>query len=236
MANRKGIAVAMAGLGLMITGCTVSGDTPATGAAAMVATGGMKMAAMASQEDIRRGQVLYTENCVSCHQEGGVGLPGLAPMITDKEFLSVASDEFLLGTIRDGRRDTTMPTFGDYLKDDDIKAVIAYLRTFSTLPSRAAEVAQDHASMGDPRLGRRWFAQVCAGCHGPNGEGYTGGGSGTAIGKQGFLGKASDGMIRSIVKTGRSNTPMRGFQGPEALASLSNQEIDDIISYLRVLQ
>jgi len=234
MANRKGMIVALAGLGFMVAGCTLSGDNPATKAAE--STDKPVAFSTASQNEVKRGQVLFAENCVGCHQEEGVGQAGVAPRITDKEFLSVASEEFLMGTIRDGRADTAMPTFGASLPDTDIKAIVSYLRSFSKLPSRVTEVAQDHVSMGDPRFGRRWFEQVCAGCHGPRGEGYSGGGSGTAIGKQGFLSKASDGMIRSIIKTGRSNTPMRGFQGPEALANLNNQEIDDIISYLRVLQ
>ena len=47
--------------------------------------------------------------------------------------------------------------------------------------------------------------------------------------------KASDGFIRETIRHGRSNTRMRGFQGPAGLANLSDQEIDDIIIYLREL-
>ena len=37
------------------------------------------------------------------------------------------------------------------------------------------------------------------------------------------------------IKDGRSNTRMRGFNGPDALANLNDQEIDDIIVYMRSL-
>ena len=47
--------------------------------------------------------------------------------------------------------------------------------------------------------------------------------------------KVSDGFIRETIKVGRSNTRMLPFQGPEALADLSDREIDDIIVYLRGL-
>ena len=57
----------------------------------------------------------------------------------------------------------------------------------------------------------------------------------TAIGLPGFLDKASDGFIRETIKNGRSNTRMRGFQGSDGLANLSDREIDDIIVYLREL-
>lgn len=185
----------------------------------------------------KHGQVLFEENCVACHQEGGVGQPGVAPSLTSKEFLSAASDRFIRETVRDGRADTNMAAFGEYLKMEDIDSIVAYLRSNQQTPARGEMLDAEGQAMGDPRLGKRWFEQVCAGCHGARGEGYAGmGSSGTAIGKPGFLSKASDGYIRAIVKNGRSNTPMRPFQGPWGLANLSNQEIDDIIAYLRVLQ
>ncbi|MBF0583157.1 MAG: c-type cytochrome [Magnetococcales bacterium] len=186
----------------------------------------------------QHGQVLFKENCEVCHQEEGRGKPGLAPSLTNKELLSAASDRFLLETIRDGRSPTAMPSFGAYMKDNDIKDIIAYLRSFHKTALIGDRVDNDRPAMGDPRLGKRWFTQVCAGCHGVNGGGYAeaGSGSGTAIGTSGFLSKASDGFIRYIIMNGRSNTPMRGFYGPDGLASLTHQEIDDIISYLRIIQ
>jgi cytochrome c oxidase cbb3-type subunit 3 len=72
-------------------------------------------------------------------------------------------------------------------------------------------------------------------CHGVDGDGYDAGGTGTAIGLPGFLDKASDGFIRETIKHGRSNTRMLPFQGPEGLANLTDEEIDDIIVYLRGL-
>ncbi len=195
-----------------------------------------EMATKLSPEAIEKGKVLFTENCVVCHQENGTGLAGVAPSLTNKELLSFASDRFLFETIRDGRAPTPMPSFGEVLKPEEIKSIIVYLRSFGKQPVVGDQVDNDRVAMGDPRLGKRWFSQICAGCHGTNGEGYEGSGSGTAIGKPGFLSKASDGFIRSIIKNGRSNTPMRGFSGAGGLANLTDQEIDDIITYLRILQ
>lgn len=218
--KNKGMALAGA-LALLIA--TITGPVGATG--------------KANPDMARKGQVLFSENCVACHQEGGTGRPGTAPSLTNKELLHAASDQFLLETIRDGRQDTPMPAFGEMMDPKtDIPAIIAYLRTFASEPNVGDTIDKDRMAMGDPRLGKRWFEQVCAGCHGPRGEGYAGEGSGTAIGKKGFLSKASDGFIRYIVKHGRSNTPMRGFQGADGLANLNDQEIDDIISYLRILE
>jgi len=187
-----------------------------------------------SQEMVARGAVLFEQNCQVCHQADAIGEPGIAPSLTNPELLSLASDEFLLGTITDGREGTGMPPFG-HLGEDNIRAIIAFLRSHTDRPNRAAEVDAEPEAHGDPRLGATWFNDICSTCHGVDGDGYMSGGTGTAIGLPGFLGKASDGFIRETIRHGRSNTRMRGFQGPDALANLSDEEIDDIIVYLRSL-
>jgi mono/diheme cytochrome c family protein len=183
---------------------------------------------------VAKGEQLYKQNCVFCHQADAIGKPGVAPSLTNKEFLSLASDRFLVDTIRKGRAGTGMPPFA-HLGKEKIKAIVIYLRAHAILPSRAAEVEAGPDAHGDPRLGKTWYDQICATCHGPDGDGYASGGTGTAIGKRGFLSNTSDGFIRTTIKEGRSNTRMRGFQGHNGLADLSNQEIDDIIVYLRSL-
>ena len=181
---------------------------------------------------IKAGEQIYKQNCVVCHQADAIGKPGMAPSLTNKELLATASDEFFLATIRDGRPGTTMPSFA-HLEEGRIKAIVAFLRSHSQLPNRAAEIDSQPDAHGDPRLGKQWFGQICATCHGDKGDGYAAGGTGTAIGKLGFLGKVSDGFIRTTVKDGRSNTRMLSFRGPSGIANLSDQEIDDIIVYLR---
>ena len=181
------------------------------------------------------GRVLYVQNCVACHQADAIGKPGVAPSLTNPELLATASDKFLMGTIRDGRPGTGMPPFS-YLGRKKIKAIVAYLREHTDLPNRSAEIDAQPRAQGDPRLGRIWFDQICSTCHGIHGDGYEAGGTGTAIGKSGFLTKASDGFIRTTIRDGRSNTRMLGFQGVSGLANLSDQEVDDIIVYLRSLQ
>lgn len=183
---------------------------------------------------VAQGKQLFEQNCVVCHQEDAIGKPGFAPSLTNKELLSIASDKFLLSTIRDGRPGTGMPPWA-HLGRDAIVAIGAYLRSFAQLPNRAKEVDAQHETRGDPQLGKVWFDEICSTCHGMNGDGYIAGGTGTAIGLSGFLNKASDGFIRTTIKYGRSNTRMRGFSGVTAIANLSDKEIDDIIAYMRTL-
>ena len=181
---------------------------------------------------IAQGKRVFRQSCAYCHQADAIGKPGIAPSLSNKEFLSIASDKFLVGTIRDGRTGTGMPLFS-YLGDKTINEVVAYLRSLAVLPSRVKAIESQPKSKGNWSSGKKLFNNICLGCHGPNGSGYTSGGTGTAIGKAGFLGKVSDGFIRTTIKEGRSNTRMRSFQGPAGLADLSNNEIEDIIAYLR---
>ena len=188
----------------------------------------------ASPATLKKGKALFTENCEVCHQADAIGQPGVAPSLTNPELLSTASDKFFAATIRDGREDTGMPPFA-HLGRRGISAVVAYLRSHAVGPNRAVEIDAQPEAHGDPRLGKQWYANICSTCHGVAGDGYEAGGTGTAIGLPSFLNKVSDGFLRETIKKGRSNTRMLPFQGPEGLANLSNQEIDDIIVYLRSL-
>jgi len=188
----------------------------------------------ADEKTIKQGANIYAQNCIFCHQADAIGKPGFAPSLSNPEFLSLATDKFILGTIRDGRVGTGMPPFA-HIGRDQGRAIVAYLRSFEKLPHRAAEIDAQPAASGDTAQGKQLFDDICSTCHGPNGDGYVAGGTGTAIGKVGTLNKVSDGFLRTTIKEGRSNTRMRGFAGPEGLANLSDQEIDDIITYLRTL-
>ncbi len=194
----------------------------------------LQPAVAADEATIKQGEALFKQNCEVCHQADAIGKPGFAPSLTNPELLATASDKFLMGTIRDGRSGTGMPPFA-HLGRKKVKAIVAYLRSHTTLPNKSDEVDRQPRAQGDPRLGKLWFEQICATCHGVNGDGYEAGGTGTAIGKESFLSKATDGFIRTTVKEGRSNTRMLSFQGPDALADLTDREIDDIIVYMRSL-
>ncbi len=199
----------------------------------LMATGPAALAA--SVEDLEHGKQLFDQNCAVCHQADAIGKPGFAPSLSNPELLSTASDKFLMGTIRDGRAGTGMPPFA-HLGRAKIEAIVSYLRSLSDgRPNIAAELDAQRAAHGDPSLGKVWFDDICATCHGVKGDGYFSGGTGTAIGKTGFLSKASDGFLRETIKKGRSNTRMLPFSGSAGLANLSDQEIDDIIVYLRQL-
>lgn len=233
--------------GLLLLGCDNSENAAVEGETKVSTEGrnGSKreegkvatVAAIAPVQDpavVEAGKAAFDENCAACHQPDAIGAPGIAPSLTNPELLETASDAFFVGTIRDGRVGTGMPPF-EHLGNKTIMSIVAYLRSHADRPNRSKEIDAEPAAHGDPRLGEQWFKNICATCHGINGDGYASAGTGTAIGKPGFLDKVSDGFIRATIKNGRSNTRMRGFRGPDALANLSDREIDDIIVYMRSL-
>jgi len=214
------IKPAFTGLAVVLTGLLLASTSTTTFAA--------------SKAMIKKGEQLYNQNCSVCHQANGVGKVGFAPSLTNPELLGIASTKFFEGTINDGRPGTSMPPWS-HLGKKNIGAIIAYLRSFSKLPNHSSAVNAEPKSHGNVRLGEQWFNDVCAGCHGKNGVGYSAGGSGTAIGKAGFQDKVSDGFIRETIKHGRSNTDMHGFSSSAGLAHLSPEMINNIIAYMRTL-
>ncbi len=180
------------------------------------------------------GEVIFNKNCSACHQKGGVGKVGLAPSIRNRDFLAIASDEFIRTTIKSGRPGTSMPSRSD-LKNSEIDQIIAYLRSLPVANPIKVTVDWKKKISGNVSEGSKKFATFCAHCHGKKGEGYAAGGSGPAIGKKGFLDTASDDYIFQTLKYGRIGTPMKSFIGARGLANLTISDTHDIIAYLRSL-
>ncbi len=92
-----------------------------------------------SPEVVAEGKKLFEGTCSSCHGPDAKGLPGLGKDLTTSEFAKGLSDEELLQFIKKGRpasdpMNTTgvdMPPKGGNpaLTDDQIRAIIAYIRT-----------------------------------------------------------------------------------------------------------
>jgi cytochrome c oxidase cbb3-type subunit 3 len=180
------------------------------------------------------GDQLYATHCSSCHGvsgDGGVGVPLALP-----SFLDSVSDTFLKKTIRSGRPGRIMPAF-DELSDAQVDAIVSHVRSWAKKP---APVEDNTVVKGDSKNGKRLYDHHCAQCHGAEG----GGGKGTgvtfsrkrdlpiiapALNNTGFLVAASDAMIRDTIVYGREGTPMTSM----LVAGMSEQDIDDVVVYIR---
>ena len=198
--------ICLFGLFILLQGCSKQDqDNSAVTSVKIISSAVAEEVIKLDPQLVSAGKAVYERNCIFCHQADAIGKPGFAPSLTNPEFLSTASDKFLMGTIRDGRVGTGMPPFAQ-LGRADVEAVVAYLRSHARLANISARVDAEPHTQGDSRLGKVWFEAICANCHGPQGDGYIAGSTGTAIGKTGFLDKVSDGFIRETIRKGRSNT------------------------------
>ncbi len=74
--------------------------------------------------------------CASCHQADGKGNPAMKksmkdlPDFTDAAWQKKATDAEMIETIKSGHK--PMPAYKDKLTDDQIKALVAYVRKFAS--------------------------------------------------------------------------------------------------------
>jgi len=192
-----------------------------------------------AREFANNGETIYTAVCSSCHGANGKGtrFPGLVPnpSITNPDFLSLASDEFLIQTIRSGRPGRPMLPWGERENGftlDEIRGLVAYIRQLGGNVQATPDAQPQIWAKGDPALGANLFTENCAGCHGKNGVG----GDGPALGNKAFLTNVTDTFLVGTIGRGRQGTVMQGFANPSPIRKvLTQSEIESIVVYLRSL-
>lgn len=76
------------------------------------------------------GGDLFKQKCSMCHGMDGKGYSALhTPDFTDAKWQASTPDKVIVDTIRNGKKDTAMPPFGDKLSDEQIHSLLAYIRS-----------------------------------------------------------------------------------------------------------
>jgi mono/diheme cytochrome c family protein len=146
---------------------------------------------------VRHGRFVFEKNCVPCHGARGDGTGELGTNSIPRprdfttgvfKFRSTPSgalpvDDDLAATIRRGLTGTAMPSFAA-LPERDIRAAVAYLKTFSPrwndarnhappvpLPKLPAWFSDEDEMAARMNKGRALFEITCAPCHGMDGAG-----------------------------------------------------------------
>jgi mono/diheme cytochrome c family protein len=74
---------------------------------------------------IARGETVYADNCATCHQPDGQG-QGDYPALAGNAFVTADEPTAVIETVLYGRGE--MPAFADTLANQEIAAVISYIR------------------------------------------------------------------------------------------------------------
>lgn len=109
------------------------------------------------------GRALFTDNCAPCHQQGGQGLVGAYPNLTDDDWLYGGSYEKIHETISNGRRGY-MPTFSEVLSPAQIDALANYVASLSGIGRDAGKTADGNQLFHSETA-------ACYYCHGDDGKG-----------------------------------------------------------------
>lgn len=117
------------------------------------------------------GQALFRGLCSGCH--GGAARGGKGPDLTDDKWLHGGTDAEIARTIQNGVPGTTMKRLGEALRPEQIRRLIAYIRSLARSPS---ESTWKPYIGGDSTAGRALFFDLkgkaqCARCHSVGGEG-----------------------------------------------------------------
>ena len=96
--------------------------------------------AQASGDLKKQGQGVFEENCAQCHRANGEGLPDTFPALNKNPFV-LGEPSPVIATVLNGRKGNLgeMPAWQDTLNNDQIAAVVTYIR--QAWSNRAAPVA-----------------------------------------------------------------------------------------------
>jgi mono/diheme cytochrome c family protein len=184
---------------------------------------------------IEAGKQLFSQNCAGCHGASGEGGPNPAhsgqiiPPISSSEFLKPRDDFSLKAIISQGQPDSGMApfgaSFGGPLDDDQIDAIVAFLRSWESNPPvvLSPEVANVQSSLTALEL----YKNICSKCHGKDGEG----GIGPSLANPQFQSSNTDQAISAAIKLGHPNSSMIGWSD-----LLSEQQIQQLVTYIRGLK
>lgn len=133
---RQITCIVLVGISLLLLSCATAIVTDNANSAAVSPSGSSAASTPLTQvATLKPGTELYAQNCMICHKETGKGgrltLGGKSLNVEDltEAKLVKATDANLIGYVTNGIEDEGMPAFKDELTADEIKAVVAHVRT-----------------------------------------------------------------------------------------------------------
>lgn len=118
-------------------------------------------------------------------------------------------------------------------------ALVAAACGYSDVSSDTTAAPSGGGNVGSAAHGQELFKSTCAACHGQNGEGIDG--LGTDMNNNEFIQSLSNADLIAFIAVGRSATEPANTTGVDmppkgGNASLTDEDLADIVDYLRTLQ
>jgi mono/diheme cytochrome c family protein len=140
-----------------------------------------------ARPELPLGRRVFLQHCQVCHGPEGHGNGPAAPSMSPRprdftlgEFKykstpadAPPTDADLMRTVRDGLRASAMPYFGDLLSEDELRAVVGYVRSLGPGAEAAASIPVPPRTVSDAASvarGKALFEKGCADCHGADGR------------------------------------------------------------------
>ena len=136
------------------------------------------------------GKSIYEARCAPCHGVGGKGDGPASALLNPRprnftsgmykfrstESGSIPSDDDLMSTVKNGLHGTAMPDWAPFITGDSLKAVVAYVKGFSSRFEKEkphqVKVGSGSSSAASIASGKKLYVKLqCADCHGTDGAG-----------------------------------------------------------------
>lgn len=168
----------------------------------------------------------YMALCAPCHGKDAKGYAAdNSPSLVNPTFLESATDDFLQGSIIEGRPGTSMGAYGKArggpLDDAAVAAIVKWLRDQGPKAKPLGPVAK-----GDGLGAQKLYNEFCKTCHGDS----TTRGTAPHLANAAWQRMATDAFIRYGIANGRPDTKMPAFG-----TVMTPKQIDDLVAYIRVL-
>ena len=181
------------------------------------------------------GQQLFAQNCATCHGSFGEGGANptraddvIAPISTG-EYLRTRDDSTLRAIIAQGQPNFGMSPFGTAfggpLEEEEVDAIVAFMRAWQEKPP--VELPPEVSASALSLKGAEIYRDLCAQCHGPEGEGQIG----PALRDPTFQAANTDQELFDIINLGHEATGMIGWG-----EILSAEQIQQLVETIRQLE
>ena len=99
----------------------------------LMLAGGLAWSFRTRADEKPEGAALFRSKCSMCHGVDGKGFAAIkTPDFTDPKVQAAITDKEMTAIIKEGKKGTVMAPFADKLKDDEIEALVKFIRSLNS--------------------------------------------------------------------------------------------------------